>query len=168
MKNDFLSYYFSYHLYIKYFMTKTYFLKSMFSYEKVTMWYWRKLEVKSFMIWLMMLLMIFMSLWFMKLMQKVGLICRFSMLKSHIRLIINRNWVIVKVIVIDQRSWCIKLVSFVLLVKEIELLSKNNFYHVVHQQPQWLVPNHLSRPTFSWFVNQWKRIKEIWWYEVRY
>ena len=66
----------------------------------------------------------------MKLMQKVGLICRFSMLKSFIRLIINRNWVIVKVIVIDQQSWCIKSVLFVFLVKEIEVLSKNDFYKI--------------------------------------
>ena len=117
---------------------------------------------------LMMFLIMFMSLWFMKLRQKVGFPCLFSMLKSHIHLIINRNWVIVKVIVIDQRIWCIKLVLFVLLVKEIEVLSRNNFWHVVHQQPQWLAPYYLSRLTFRLFVIEWKSIKEISWDIVRY
>ena len=89
-----------------------------------------------------------------------------SILKSHIRSIINRNWVIVKVIVNDQRSRCIKLVSFVFLVKEFYVLSNNNFYHVVHQQPQWLAPYHLSRLAFRLFINEWKSIKWYHWMKL--
>ena len=55
-----------------------------------------------------------------------------------------------------------------LFSKEIEVLSKNKFYRVVYQQPQWLVPNNLSWLTFGLFVNEWKSIKEILWDGVRY
>ena len=55
-----------------------------------------------------------------------------------------------------------------LFSKEIEVLSKNKFYRVVHEQPQWLVPNHLSLLTFRLLVNEWKSIKEILWDGVRY